>query len=219
MSRAAGGGRRRLGAIFLGFGAAAVLAGAVALGQVLAPMYTAPTRMTGPPQAAAVAGPSMDTATVVEPEMQARPAEQPRQAAGPAQSPVDGVWFLFRVPALGYSAVVREGVSPSVLASGPGHYPDTPWPGQPGNVGMAGHNGFWLSFSHLAVGDRVEIQTQHALYVYAITGSQVVDPGDRTVLAPTPDNRLTMTTCYPLWAGLLATQRLIFTARPIGGVA
>jgi sortase A len=138
--------------------------------------------------------------------------------AAPSRWPVDGVWFEMRVPAVGYSAVVRQGIGLHVLDAGPGHYPSTPWPGQPGNVGVAGHNTFWLAFSRLKPGHRVEIQTQHALYVYEITGSQVVSPTDRTVLASTSDNRLTLTTCYPLWAGVLATKRLIFSAREIGGV-
>jgi LPXTG-site transpeptidase (sortase) family protein len=139
--------------------------------------------------------------------------------AAPAQTPLDGVWFEMRVPAIGYSGAVRQGVGLNVLDIGPGHYPTTPWPGQPGNVGVAGHNTFWLSFSHLKSGDRVEIQTQHGLYLYVISGSKVVSPSDRTVLAATGDDRLTLTTCYPLWAGAYATQRLIFTAREIGGVA
>jgi sortase A len=133
--------------------------------------------------------------------------------------PIDGVTFEIIVPALGYQAMVRQGVGASVLYLGPGHYPGTPWPGQPGNVGVAAHNEYWLSFNRLRVGDRVEIQTEHALYVYEITGSEVVSPNNRTVLAATNDNRLTLTTCYPLWAGVFATQRLIFTAREIGGVA
>jgi sortase A len=142
-------------------------------------------------------------------------AGQPASSAGP----IDGVTFEIIVPALGYHAMVRQGVGASVLYLGPGHYPGTPWPGQPGNVGVAAHNEYWLSFNRLQVGDRVVIQTEHALYVYEITGSKVVSPTDRTVLAATNDDRLTLTTCYPLWAGVFATQRLILTAREIGGTA
>jgi LPXTG-site transpeptidase (sortase) family protein len=165
--------------------------------------------------------PASDMSAVVAPAASfAVPAgAKPDVQAAPAQTPVDGVWFEMRVPAIGYSGAVRQGVGLNVLDSGPGHYPTTPWPGQPGNVGVAGHNTFWLSFSHLKSGDRVEIQTQHGLYLYVISGSKVVSPSDRTVLAATGDDRLTLTTCYPLWAGAYATQRLIFTAREIGGVA
>ena len=69
------------------------------------------------------------------------------------------------------------------------------------------------------MGDQVQIVTQHGLYAYQITASWVTDPNDRTVLAPTSYDRLTLTTCYPLWAGAFATRRLIFTAKELGGVA
>jgi sortase A len=132
--------------------------------------------------------------------------------------PVNGVAFEMTISSLGYRATVLEGVGKEVLDRAPGHYPDSAWPGRSGNVGVAAHNVYWLSFNRLRVGDRVEIRTQHGLYVYEITGSKVVSPTDRSVLAQTPDHRLTLTTCYPLWAGAFATQRLVFFAREIGGV-
>jgi sortase A len=135
------------------------------------------------------------------------------------ETPVDGVSFEIQIRVLGYRAMVHQGVSLNNLASGPGHYPTTAWPGSPGNVGVAAHNIYWLSFNRLKVGDRIEIQTQHGLYIYELTGLKITDPNDRTVLAATGDDRLTLTTCYPLWAGAFATKRLIFFARAIGGVA
>ena len=115
--------------------------------------------------------------------------------------------------------MVHQGVGVGVLANGPGHYPTTPWPGNRGNIGVAAHNAYWLSFNRLRVGDQVQIVTEHGLFAYQITSSWVTSPTDRTVLVPTSDNRLTMTTCYPLWAGAFATKRLIFTARALGGVS
>lgn len=132
--------------------------------------------------------------------------------------PVDGVAFDIDVPSLGYHATVLEGVDAAQLDRAPGHYPESAWPGQPGNVAVAAHNVYWLSFSRLRVGDEVVIQTRHGRFVYKITGSSVVSPDDRSVLAQTAEHRLTLTTCYPLWAGAFATKRLIFTAVEIGGV-
>jgi sortase A len=218
---AAGEGRRRWAGLLLAAGSIAFVAGATLLVTSLAPMFVQRTdsaTLMAPsvtPSAAAI-----DPFTVVAPAA-ALPGPSPAALAPPpvASGPTDGVSFEMRVPAVGYSALVRQGVSLNVLNGGPGHYPGTPWPGQVGNVGVAGHNTFWLSFNRLQTGDRVEIRTQHALFVYEITGSKVVAPSDHTVLAPTLDSRLTLTTCYPLWAGILATKRLIFTGREIGGVA
>src|SRR5689334_22495810 len=62
------------------------------------------------------------------------------------QQPVNGVDFAIQVPKLNYFAAVREGVSSGVLYGGPGHYPETPWPGDLGTVGVAAHNVYWINF-------------------------------------------------------------------------
>ena len=54
------------------------------------------------------------------------------------------------------------------------------------------------------------------LFSYRITGSEVTDPNDRTILVPSTEHRLVLTTCWPLWAGAFATQRLIFFAVQMG---
>jgi LPXTG-site transpeptidase (sortase) family protein len=140
-------------------------------------------------------------------------------APAPLDGPVNGVAFRISIPAIGYQATVLEGVDLDVLSRGPGHYPTTAWPGRPGNVGVAGHNSFWIDFGRLKSGDQILITTAHAAFTYEVTGCKVVTPDDRTVLASTPDQRLTLTTCYPLWAGAFATRRLVVTAIEIGGVA
>ncbi len=133
--------------------------------------------------------------------------------------PVKGVAFQMRIAALDYSATVVEGVDRNDLAHGPGHYPTTAWPGHGGTVGVAAHNVYWLSFNRLKAGDRVELQTRRGLFVYEITGSKITVASDVGVLEPTGQPSLTLTTCYPLWAGVFATKRLVFFAREIGGVA
>jgi sortase A len=126
------------------------------------------------------------------------------------RQPVDGVDFEIRVPRLGYSAAVKEGVTTSVLYSSPGHYPETVWPGDPGTVGVAAHNVYWINFPQLTTGDEIDVQTLYGTYKYHVTGSEIVDPNNRSVLVPNaPGYHLTLTTCWPLWAGAFATQRYV----------
>ena len=127
--------------------------------------------------------------------------------------PIAGVDFAIDVPKLSYFAAVKEGVSSGVLYSGPGHYPETPWPGDPGTVGVAAHNVYWVNFPKLGSGDEVDLQTRYGLYRYRVTGARIVNPNDTTVLVPhSTGYHLTLTTCWPLWAGAFATQRyVIFT--------
>jgi sortase A len=150
-------------------------------------------------------------------QLQARPTGAPpvvAQGIDPSlMRPVDGIDFAIQVPRLGYSAAVREGVDSTILYSGPGHYPETPWPGQAGMVGVAAHNVYWIDFPQLQPGDEVRLQTRYGDYAYRVTGSRIVNADDRTVLIPaSPGYHLTLTTCWPTWAGAFATQRyVIFT--------
>jgi sortase A len=127
--------------------------------------------------------------------------------------PVDGVDFAIRIPKLGYFAAIKEGTNSGVLYSGPGHYPSTMWPGDPGTVGVAAHNVYWINFPQLTKGDEVDIETRYGLYRYRVTSTAIVNPDNRSVLIPNYNGyHLTLTTCWPLWAGAFATQRFIIQA-------
>ena len=127
--------------------------------------------------------------------------------------PVKGVDFAIRVPKLKYFAAVREGISTTILYSGPGHYPGTVWPGDQGSVGVAAHNVYWINFPVLKAGDEIDIETRYGLFRYTVTGSKIVNPDNRTVLvSDAPGYHLVLTTCWPLWAGAFATQRYIIFA-------
>ena len=137
------------------------------------------------------------------------PTPTPGQAA---TRPINAV-FALRVPKIGYYAAVQEGVSNSVLASGPGHYPTTAMPGKPGLVGIAAHNTFWIPFGQLGSGDSIILETRYGKFNYKITGTKIVNPDDLSVLTSSSDPRLVLTTCWPLWAGNLAPQRLAIFAQ------
>jgi sortase A len=127
--------------------------------------------------------------------------------------PVDGVDFAIRIPKLGYFAAIKEGVDTGVLYSGPGHYPTTRWPGDPGTVGVAAHNVYWINFPQLQQGDEVDLETRYGLYRYRVASSEIVNPDNRTALVTDVNGyHLTLTTCWPLWAGAFATQRYIIHA-------
>lgn len=147
-----------------------------------------------------------------------RLAQEPPPPVPPADPPtnlmrpVDGVDFAIRVPRLNYFAAVREGVDLTVLYNGPGHYPETPWPGQRGMVGVAAHNVYWISFPEITRGDEVDVETRYGLFKYRVTDTKIVWPDDRTILVQGPGHHLTLTTCWPTWAGSFANRRyIIFT--------
>ena len=144
----------------------------------------------------------------------------PRPPDPALKQPLNGVDFSIRIPKLGYEAAVKEGVGAGVLYSSPGHYPTTMWPGDPGTVGVAAHNVYWINFPQLTKSDEIDIQTRYGLYRYRVTGSEIVSPSDRTVLVPSADGyHLTLTTCWPLWAGAFATKRYVIFAVQVWPIA
>lgn len=149
---------------------------------------------------------------VFQQQMAAQPAPVVPRPDRIQPYPLDGVDFALRVPKLAYFAAVGEGTDAAALNAGPGHYPDTAWPGQPDNVGVAAHNVYWIAFDRLQPGDEVRLETRWGTYTYRITTRRVVAADDRSILVHTLGPRLTLTTCWPLWAGQFATQRLVFLA-------
>jgi sortase A len=125
------------------------------------------------------------------------------------------------IPKLRVDTVVVEGTSQRALAAGAGHYPDSPLPGEPGNVAIAGHrtmNG--KPFEHLdrlSPGDKVILITPFARHTYEVVSPfeghlnpWVTAPNDWKVAAPTKDAVLTLTTCHPKGT---ARERLVARAK------
>jgi sortase A len=145
-------------------------------------------------------------------------------SAGAGVRLADGAFALVLVPRFGAEWVrpVFEGTGLSVLAKGVGHYVGSAEPGQVGNFAVAGHRTThgrpFHDIDALRPGDRVVVQTAEAVYVYAVSGHEVVDPSDVRVIAPVPDEPgstptealLTMTSCDPPFR---ATQRYVVHAR------
>src|SRR5215472_11061662 len=113
------------------------------------------------------------------------------------------------IPSLNYSAIVLEGTSEAVLANGPGHFIGTAYPGEPATMIVSGHNTFMLSLPNLKKGAQVIFTDPDGRFVYVIDGSKIIDPSQRLALGPTGQPLLDLTTCWPIWAGAFATQRLV----------
>jgi sortase A len=122
-----------------------------------------------------------------------------------------------RIPSIGVSRTVVEGVSLDQLKRGPGHYPETPLPGQKGNVSIAGHRTTYGQPFHnvdkVKVGDQVIFETLQGTFVYEITESLVVEPNQVEILEDKGDNRVTLIACHPKYS---AAQRLILIGKLVG---
>ncbi len=125
-----------------------------------------------------------------------------------------------RIPALGesWSWIVVVGVDLDSLTRGPGHYPDSPAPGEIGNFAVAGHRAtYGEPFAYLdalEAGDEIFVERGGREYRYLVTESFITVPSDTGVLLPAPGQPgveaegaiITLTTCHPRWG---STEQLI----------
>jgi sortase A len=121
------------------------------------------------------------------------------------------------IPALKVDTVVVEGTGSSALRAGAGHYPNTPLPGEEGNVAIAGHRTTYgkpfANLDRLAVGDQVVLETPIGRHQYRITRPPfVVSNNDFSVISQTPGRTLTLTTCHPKGS---TKQRLVIRAEKV----
>jgi len=118
------------------------------------------------------------------------------------------------IPAIKVNTVVVEGTGASALRAGAGHYPNTPLPGEEGNVAIAGHRTTYgkpfADLDRLHPGDEIVLETPIGQHVYRVSRPPfVVANTDYSVIAQTPGHTLTLTTCHPKGS---ARQRLVVKA-------
>jgi sortase A len=116
----------------------------------------------------------------------------------------------------GLDMVVVQGTDEASLQKGPGHYPETPFPGEHGTVGIAGHRTTYLApFRHIDSverGDRIHLEMPYAKFTYEVQKTAIVDPTDIGVVRGVGYERLVLSACHPLYS---AAQRYIVFARMI----
>jgi sortase A len=114
----------------------------------------------------------------------------------------------------GLNAVVVQGTDTASLQRGPGHYPETPFPGQGGTVGIAGHRTTYLApFRHIdsiEAGDPIVLKMPYGTFEYRVEKTTIVDPSDVGIVKKVGYERLVLSACHPLYS---AEQRYIVFAR------
>jgi sortase A len=118
------------------------------------------------------------------------------------------------IPSIGVSEYVIEGTDAGNLRKGPGHYPDTPLPGQHGTSAIAGHRTtFGAPFrklDKLKKGDRIVAELPYGTFIYRVERTQIVDDSALWVTRKVGHDRLVLTACHPLYS---AAQRIVAFAR------
>jgi len=120
------------------------------------------------------------------------------------------------MPRLGVSALVAEGVDERTLAVAVGHFPGSAFPGEGGNVALAGHrDGTFRALKEIRPEDALLLTTPDGVFEYHVEWLAIVGPGRTDVVAPTDEPRLTLVTCYPFEYVGRAPLRYVVRARAV----
>jgi sortase A len=157
----------------------------------------------------------------------ATPATTTPPATAPADLPIpepgDPIGRIV-MPDIGVDFIYVQGVDLRYLRDGPGHFPQTPMPGQPGNAALAGHRTTYAAPFHrldeLAPGNAITIETVQGTFEYAVdahtrddgseVGHFIVSPSAIEILDQEAGvDRLTLMACHPKYS---AAQRIVVTA-------
>jgi sortase A len=118
------------------------------------------------------------------------------------------------IPAIGVHEYVVEGTNTADLRKGPGHYADTPMPGQPGTTAIAGHRTTYgapfREIDQLRHGQVISLDLPYGRFIYRVERVKIVDDQDLSVLRSAGYQRLMLSACHPLYS---AAQRVIVFAR------
>ena len=118
------------------------------------------------------------------------------------------------IPSLNQDFPIIQGTGDEELKKGVGHFAQSVLPGQKDNSVLSGHrNTVFSELGDLIIGDNLIVKTIAGTFTYKVYGTRIVDKDDKTVIVPTDNAILTLTTCYPFdGLDLDPSERYIVTA-------
>ncbi len=105
------------------------------------------------------------------------------------------------IPALLLTQTIYQGVTLPTLDKGVGYWPGTAMPGHVGNVVLGGHRTSkqkpFRNIDVLVPGDEVYLTTAEGTFVYAVTGTQIIEPTETWIINQSDSATLTLFACHP----------------------
>jgi sortase A len=122
------------------------------------------------------------------------------KTAPPTRIKVDArVVGQLEIPKLDLKAVVSRGIDSTTLRRSVGHVPGTALPGETGNAVLAAHRDtFFAALRRIERGDLIRFRRRTGETVaFRVDSLAVVEKDAVEVMAPSPERRMTLVTCYP----------------------
>ncbi len=136
-----------------------------------------------------------------------------KDAAIPSTGSVLG---RLEIPSVDLSVMLLQGTDDWTLNRAVGHIEGTALPGQPGNLGVAGHrDGFFRCLKDITTDTAITLTTLGGRFHYRVRAINIVKPNDVKLLAPTKHPTLTLVTCYPFYYVGGAPKRYVVTAEMV----
>lgn len=134
-------------------------------------------------------------------------ANIPVPTPGPQQA------VRIQIPAISVDHPVVQGDGWEQLKKGIGQHIGTSNPGEEGNIVFSAHNDvfgeIFKDLDKLKKGDKIILFTSQRTYTYVVQQSQIVEPTQVEVMAPTREPVVTLISCYPY---LVDNKRIVITA-------
>jgi LPXTG-site transpeptidase (sortase) family protein len=121
------------------------------------------------------------------------------------------------IPSIGVNVVMVEGTGKGDLRKGPGHWLDTPFPGQGGNFVVSGHRTTYgapfFKINKVKVGDEIDLLLPYGVARYIVTRTMIVDPKDVESVAQAGKEQISLAACHPIYS---ARQRIVVQGDLVG---
>jgi len=118
------------------------------------------------------------------------------------------------IPSIKSIINIFEGTSEAELSKGVGHFIQSVMPGVKDNSVISGHRDTVFSnLGKVKIGAKIIITVESGRYVYRVERIRIVSSNDRTVIVPTEEATLTLSTCYPFAFIGNAPERYIVVAK------
>jgi len=170
--------------------------------ETLAPATTVPQQELTPEQAAALEAEAARRAEL-KALREAADAFEPTAVGG---EPIGRLV----IPSIDLDVVLIEGVGMRQLREGPGHWPETPFPGQVGNFVVSGHRTTWgapfFKLNEVEVGDEIFVVLPYVIARYTVTRVIIVYPDEVEEVAQRGREQISLAACHPIYS---ARQRIV----------
>jgi len=114
------------------------------------------------------------------------------------------------IPSIGMDVIMVEGTGTGDLREGPGHWPETPFPGQGGNFVVSGHRTTYgapfLKLNKVKVGDEIDLVLPYGVARYTVSRVVIVLPTQVEEVAQLGREQVSLAACHPIYS---AKQRIV----------